>query len=157
MSRLPRAPTPTWLRWQAAALGALAVACVLTTTGCTSLSPEALEPIDQPVTAVAFENARGEVSAGKSAAIVQSLERSAGDSDILDKHLAVEQAINADSPLVLGNKLTLPGGGQAAGQGKSGQGLHGFVSGPKSRFVNQGQRMLGLRLISENSKLFINR
>ncbi|MBU4518475.1 MAG: cardiolipin synthase [Gammaproteobacteria bacterium] len=107
MSRLPRAPTPTWLRWQAAALGALTVACVLTTTGCTSLSPEALEPIDQPVTAVAFENARGEVSAGKSAAIVQSLERSAGDSDILDKHLAVEQAINADSPLVLGNKLTL--------------------------------------------------
>ena len=107
MSRQPRAPTPTWLRWQAAAFGALALACVHTTTGCTSLSPEALEPTDQPVTAVAFENARGEVSAGKSAAIVQSLERSAGDSDILDKHLAVEQSINADSPLVLGNQLTL--------------------------------------------------
>jgi cardiolipin synthase len=38
---------------------------------------------------------------------MQTLERGSGESDILDKHLAVEQAINADSPLVLGNRLTL--------------------------------------------------
>ncbi|MDA8260266.1 MAG: cardiolipin synthase [Betaproteobacteria bacterium] len=73
--------------------------------------------MDTPHTqAVAFEGQHGPVSAGRSAAIIEGLERKAGDSDILQKHLAMEQAINADSPLVLGNKLTLLQDGPATYQ-----------------------------------------
>lgn len=57
--------------------------------------------------AVAFESARGPVTARKSAAILDEIKRESGNIDILQKHLAVEQAINADSPLVLGNRLVL--------------------------------------------------
>lgn len=85
----------------------LTLACALITAGCTGLSPPALAQTQPPTEAVEFENARGALSPGKSAAILQSLERGSGEIDILDKHLANEQAINADSPLVLGNKLTL--------------------------------------------------
>ncbi|MGA8048988.1 MAG: cardiolipin synthase [Burkholderiales bacterium] len=66
--------------------------------------------------AVEFDNARGPVSAGKSAAILDKLESKSGDIDILEKHLAMEQAINADSPLVLGNKLVLLQDGPATYQ-----------------------------------------
>jgi cardiolipin synthase len=66
--------------------------------------------------AVEFDNARGPVSAGKSAAIFDKLESKSGDIDILEKHLAMEQAINADSPLVLGNKLVLLQDGPATYQ-----------------------------------------
>jgi cardiolipin synthase len=44
---------------------------------------------------------------------VDRLEGKGGDSEMLDKHLAYEQAVNADSPLVLGNKLTLLQNGPA--------------------------------------------
>jgi cardiolipin synthase len=65
---------------------------------------------------VAFESARGPVSAGKSAAIIEGLERTTGDSDILQRHLAIEQAINIGSPLVLGNRLVLLQDGPATYQ-----------------------------------------
>ncbi|MDT3707925.1 MAG: cardiolipin synthase [Thiobacillus sp.] len=65
---------------------------------------------------VEFEGARGPVSLGRSAAIIEKLESNAGDTDILQKHLAVEQAINSDSPLVLGNKLALLQDGPATYQ-----------------------------------------
>ena len=53
-----------------------------------------------------FENARGPVSAKKSAAILAQLKRKSGAIDILDKQLALEQAIS-DSPLTIGNNVTL--------------------------------------------------
>lgn len=53
-----------------------------------------------------FETARGPVSAKRNAAILTSLQRKSGDLDILDKQMALEQAIS-DSPLVLGNKVSL--------------------------------------------------
>jgi len=62
--------------------------------------------------AARFENARGQLSAKKSAAIIAELKRKSGDIDILDKQIALEQAIS-DSPLVLGNKLTLLQDGKA--------------------------------------------
>jgi phosphatidylserine/phosphatidylglycerophosphate/cardiolipin synthase-like enzyme len=43
----------------------------------------------------------------RSDAIIERLEGNEGASDVLQKHLAYEQALNFDSPLVLGNKLTL--------------------------------------------------
>lgn len=53
-----------------------------------------------------FETARGPVSAKRNAAILAALQRKSGDLDILDKQMALEQAIS-DSPLVLGNKVSL--------------------------------------------------
>jgi len=85
----------------------MAACMVLTVAGCASL-PDAAQEMDAAHTqVVAFEGARGPVSDSRSAAIIDKLEGTSGDSDILQKHLAVEQAINVDSPLVLGNKLTL--------------------------------------------------
>ena len=86
---------------------ALAIGCLLACAGCASLPDAALEQEKPHAQAVEFENARGPVSASKSAAIMTQLERKSGDIDILQQHLAAEQAINADSPLVLGNKLVL--------------------------------------------------
>jgi cardiolipin synthase len=94
---------------------AVAACWLLTGTGCASL-PEAREMQTPHAQTVAFEGARGPVSAGRSAAIVEGLERKSGDSDILQKHLAVEQAINISSPLVLGNKLVLLQDGPATYQ-----------------------------------------
>ncbi len=65
---------------------------------------------------VEFEGAHGPVSAARSDAILVRLEGKDGASDVLQKHLAYEQAVNADSPLVLGNKLTLLQNGPATYQ-----------------------------------------
>jgi cardiolipin synthase len=62
---------------------------------------------------VRFEGAQGPVSIARDDAILQHLEGTAGATDVLDQHLAYEQAINAGSPLVLGNKLTLLQNGPA--------------------------------------------
>lgn len=83
------------------------MACLLAGAGCASL-PDAARETEKPhAQAVAFEGARGPVSAGRSAAIIDKLQSASGDIDILQKHLAAEQAINIDSPLVLGNRLVL--------------------------------------------------
>lgn len=84
--------------------------------GCTS-PPDASRQAEKPdAHPVEFEGARGPVSERKSAAIIEELKSKSGDIDILQKHLATEQAINADSPLVLGNKLVLLQDGPATYQ-----------------------------------------
>ena len=62
---------------------------------------------------VAFEGRRGAVTNAKSDAIIRKLEGARGESDVLDKHLAYEQSVNANSPLVLGNRLSLLQNGPA--------------------------------------------
>ena len=52
----------------------------------------------------------------RSDAILVRLEGKDGASEVLEKHLAYEQAVNVDSPLVLGNKLTLLQNGPATYQ-----------------------------------------
>jgi len=95
---------------------AVAACCLLTVAGCASL-PDAAQEMEPPhAKAVEFDSARGPVSASRSAAIIDALKSQSGDIDILQKHLATEQAINADSPLVLGNKLTLLQDGPATYQ-----------------------------------------
>jgi len=93
------------------------VACLLLTcAGCANF-PGTARAMDIPYAqAVGFGNAQGPVSAGKSAAILGELKSKSGDIDILQKHLLMEQAINADSPLVLGNKLVLLQDGPATYQ-----------------------------------------
>mgnify|MGYP000014579851 CR=1 FL=1 len=65
--------------------------------------------IDPPARAapVKFETARGPVPTGTSSAILKNLKSESGSRDILQKHLALEEAINRDSPLVLGNRALL--------------------------------------------------
>jgi cardiolipin synthase len=76
------------------------------TVGCAALPDAAAIISRHSGQAARFEDARGKLSAEKSAAIVVALKRKSGDIDILDKQLALEQAI-VGSPLVLGNKVTL--------------------------------------------------
>lgn len=65
---------------------------------------------------VEFEGADGPVSVARGDAILAHLEGNNGASDVLQKHLAYEQAVNAGSPLVLGNRLTLLQNGPATYQ-----------------------------------------
>ncbi len=86
---------------------AASIACAAVLAGCASLPGKESRPdvpISQPVT---FEGTRGVVSERRGDAILDTLENRSGAIDILQKHLAVEQAINADTPLVLDNKLVL--------------------------------------------------
>lgn len=86
---------------------AVTACCLFGIAGCATLPDAAHETEKSPARAVEFDNARGPVSASRSAAVLDELKSQSGNIDILQKHLAREQAINADSPLVLGNKLTL--------------------------------------------------
>lgn len=76
---------------------------------CTTLHgpPPDATPTPAAANSVTFENAHGPVSAQKSAGILKSLESASGDDAILKRHLAVEESLNQDSPLVLGNRVRL--------------------------------------------------
>jgi cardiolipin synthase len=89
------------------ALRFLAACGVLPLAACTTLpdtgridSPARVEPVK-------FETARGPVSKDTSTAILKNLKSESGTHDILQKHLVLEEAINRDSPLVLGNRALL--------------------------------------------------
>ena len=85
---------------------AAAALCLLAAAGCATL-PDTAALIERHAgQAARFENARGPLSAQKSAAILAELKRKSGDIDILEKQIALEQAI-VGSPLILGNKVTL--------------------------------------------------
>jgi cardiolipin synthase len=89
-----------------------ALACLLAIAGCATL-PDTQALIERHAGQTArFENARGPLSRQKSAAILDDLKRKSGDLDILDKQIALEQAI-VDSPLTVGNKVTLLQNGEA--------------------------------------------
>lgn len=79
---------------------------LLATAGCAAL-PDTDALIERHTEQAArFENARGPLSAKKSAELIAELKRKSGDIDILDKQIALEQAI-VGSPLILGNKVVL--------------------------------------------------
>jgi len=94
-------------------LAAAAGLCLLAAAGCATL-PDTDALIERHAGQIArFETASGPVSARRSAAVLAELKRKSGDIDILDKQIALEQAI-VDSPLLLGNKVTLLEDGAAA-------------------------------------------
>ncbi len=94
------------MQWTAARNLAAAVLCLLAAAGCATL-PDTAALIERHAgQAARFENARGPVSAQKNAAILAELKRKSSDIDILEKQIALEQAI-VGSPLLLGNKVTL--------------------------------------------------
>lgn len=75
--------------------------------GCATLPDAGRDAAQTLPSRVAFEGTGGPVSAARGSAILSGLERRGEATDVLQKHLAYEQAVNVDSPLVLGNKLTL--------------------------------------------------
>ncbi len=83
--------------------------CVLIgmSASCASLPDMEADAVVKKANPVQFENAQGPVSANQSSAILKELTNEAGNRDILKRHLAFEQAINRDSPLVTGNRLVL--------------------------------------------------
>ncbi|NDP47016.1 MAG: cardiolipin synthase [Sulfuriferula multivorans] len=88
----------------------MAMLVMLLLAACATL-PDADEPTAATATAavhpVVFSTANGPVSSGTNRAILRELKQESGSQDILQKHLAVEQAVSRNSPMVLGNKLTL--------------------------------------------------
>lgn len=94
-----RAPATRLLRSVTAGALILLSACA-TLPDSDVARPEKAQP-------VSFETAKGPVSESKNRAILHALESASGSRDILRKHLADEEAINRDSPLVLGNRLAL--------------------------------------------------
>ena len=93
-------------------LAAAAGFCLLAAAGCATLPDTDALLARHSAQTVRFENARGSISAHKSAAILAQLKRKSGDIDVLEKQIALEQEI-AGSPLVLGNKVTLLQNGAA--------------------------------------------
>lgn len=82
------------------------VLCLFGLAGCATL-PDTSAMLERHAGQQArFETARGPVSAKRTAAILEQLKRRAGNIDILEKHVALEEAI-VGSPLMLGNKVTL--------------------------------------------------
>jgi cardiolipin synthase A/B len=92
---------------------ALVTLALMSMQGCASLPNTEREMAVPHARQVEFEDAHGPVSAARSEAILVRLEGKDGASNMLQKHLAYEQAVNAGSPLVLGNKLTLLQNGPA--------------------------------------------
>jgi cardiolipin synthase len=86
----------------------IAACGILPLSACATLpDPPRVTPASSPNSPVEFETARGPVSPRKNSAILNELKSESGNIDILKKHLAVEEAIYHDSPLVLGNRLVL--------------------------------------------------
>ena len=80
--------------------------CLLGIGGCRALPT--IHPDMAPAKAarVQVDNAKGPLSAARSRAILTAMEARAPDTNIFDRHLAVEAAL-ADSPLTAGNQVTL--------------------------------------------------
>ena len=78
---------------------------LLSLAGCAALPGVKLDRVVP--TQVEFEGQHGVVSEHRGEQVLQALEDDTAASGILRTHLAYEQAIAIDSPLVLGNKVTL--------------------------------------------------
>lgn len=90
---------------RALALAALA-ACIGWGGGCASVPDTQFLKRQYVAQAAEFKNAWGPVSQRIGESVVRDLKRASGDLDILDRQVAIEQAV-VGKPLVLGNKVTL--------------------------------------------------
>ena len=81
-------------------------AALLLLLGACSSFPRIVPDMARSARAPQIEGARGPLSAARSKAILDGLGGAAGPSDVLTRHLALEQALS-DSPLLAGNKVEL--------------------------------------------------
>jgi cardiolipin synthase len=84
----------------------LAAVCWLLAAGCAQLPDAGRTAGTGPVERVEIEGARGPLTAQRVASILGNLEGKAGELDILQQHVAAEQAI-VGSPLTAGNRVQL--------------------------------------------------
>ncbi|HJV62441.1 MAG TPA: phospholipase D-like domain-containing protein [Albitalea sp.] len=80
--------------------------CVAAFAGCRSLPRITPDMASRNAAPVHLDSAHGPLSAARSKAIIDSLKQRADGTSLLDRHLALEEAL-AGSPLVTGNKVTL--------------------------------------------------
>ena len=79
--------------------------CLSLLAGCSTL-PRIVPDMARATEPTRVESAQGPLSAARSRAVLQGLERHAEDTSIFDRHLALEQAVS-DSPLLTGNRVRL--------------------------------------------------
>jgi cardiolipin synthase len=94
-------------RWVRRCSFVLLAGAALAAGGCAQLPNVEREDMERVVAPVEFEGPHGAVSPDRGAAIIDQLGRRAGETDVLDRHLAAEQAINLGAPLTLGNRVIL--------------------------------------------------
>jgi cardiolipin synthase len=80
--------------------------CLFGVTGCARLPTIVPDLARRPGPPVQLEGTQGPLSAAQSKAILEQLDRSGQDTDIFERHLAVEEAI-VGSPLSTGNQVRL--------------------------------------------------
>jgi len=81
-------------------------ACLITVAGCSTLPRVDMETSAGLVQPARFASANRVLSRKQSDAIVARLERQTGDTGILERHIAISEAISG-SPMVTGNRVTL--------------------------------------------------
>lgn len=89
--------------------------CLLGLAGCSSLPSFVPDLARRHVAPVKLEGTRGPLTAAQSQAILKRLEKSAPDTGIFERHLAIEDAI-VGSPLTIGNDVQLLQDGPATYQ-----------------------------------------
>jgi cardiolipin synthase A/B len=83
----------------------VALPIIMLLSACGSL-PRIVPDMARSAPAARIEGARGPLSAARSKQVIEGLRSGGKETDVLDRHLALEQAIS-DSPLLAGNKVTL--------------------------------------------------
>jgi cardiolipin synthase len=89
-----------------ALMATMLLACLLLAAGCAKV-PDVDGDLNSPgVERPEIVGAHGPLSAGQRQAVLAQLKQQGRDTDLLDQHLAIEQAV-AHSPLVIGNRTTI--------------------------------------------------
>lgn len=101
--------------WRCKIAGFLAAALIIALAGCSSLPTIVPDMARGPAQPVQLEGARGPLTASQSKAIISGLQSRGQDTNIFDRHLALEEAITG-SPLMTGNKVMLLQDGPATYQ-----------------------------------------
>ena len=103
----PAAARPSWKDWRAVPARVGAALALAFVAGCTSLptfTPDLARRV--PPMQVQMAGARGPLSAAESKAVLDRLRAKGGGSDVLERHLALEQEIGG-GPLVVDNQVKL--------------------------------------------------
>lgn len=95
--------------------GCLAAGFVIALAGCSSLPTIVPDMARGPAQPVQLEGARGPLTASQSKAVINKLQSRGMDTNIFDRHLALEEAITG-SPLMTGNRVVLLQDGPATYQ-----------------------------------------
>lgn len=90
-----------------AALSGAALTLAMAVSSCAMLPDIAREMARPHPAQVAFADSAGPLPVADATRVMARLEAGGDQTDVLSRHLAYEQAVNAGSPLVLGNRLTL--------------------------------------------------